>query len=149
MTPADVVFHLVPRFSMISLYGALEPLRVANRFAERKFSWRFISADGKPVSASNDIPVSVSGSLADVGRPTMVVVCASYEPEQGITKPALAAMRKLAAQKVLLAGIDTGPFILGKCRRAGWLPRHLPLGKPPRFSRKFSACPNHAIAFRG
>ncbi len=112
MIPADVVFHLVPRFSMISLYGALEPLRVANRFAERKFSWRFISADGRPVSASNDIPVSVSGSLADVGRPTMVMVCASYEPGQGITKPALAAMRKLATQKVLLAGIDTGPFIL-------------------------------------
>jgi AraC family carnitine catabolism transcriptional activator len=112
MTPVDVVFHLVPRFSMISLYGALEPLRVANRFAERKFSWRFISVGGEPVFASNDIPVSVSGSLADLGRPTMVVVCASYEPEQGITKPALAAMRKLAAQKVLLAGIDTGPFIL-------------------------------------
>jgi len=112
MASVDVVFHLIPHFSMISLYGALEPLRVANRFAERKFSWRFISADGKPVSASNDIPVSVSGSLADVGRPTMVVVCASYEPEQGITKPALAAMRKLATQKVLLAGIDTGPFLL-------------------------------------
>ena len=112
MTPVDVVFHLVPRFSMISLYGALEPLRVANRYAERKFSWRFISADGQPVSASNDIPVSVSGSLADVGRPTMLVVCASYEPEKGITRPALAALRKLAARKVLLAGIDTGPFIL-------------------------------------
>lgn len=112
MTPVDVVFHLVPRFSMISLYGALEPLRVANRYAERKFSWRFISADGQPVSASNDIPVSVSGSLADVGRPTMLVVCASYEPEKGITKPTLAALRKLAARTVLLAGIDTGPFIL-------------------------------------
>ena len=112
MIPVDVVFHLVPRFSMISLYGALEPLRVANRFAEQKFSWRFISAGGEPVSASNDIPVSVSGGLADVGRPTMVVVCASYEPEQGITKPALVALRKLASQKVLLAGIDTGPFIL-------------------------------------
>ena len=47
-----------------------------------------------------------------MGRPTMVVVCASYEPEQGITKPALVALRKLASQKVLLAGIDTGPFIL-------------------------------------
>lgn len=112
MTPVDVVFHLIPRFSMISLYGALEPLRVANRYVEQKFSWRFVSADGQPVAASNDIPVSVSGSLADAGRPTMLVVCASYQPEQGITRSALAALRKLAAGKVLLAGIDTGPFIL-------------------------------------
>ncbi|MGB8314148.1 MAG: AraC family transcriptional regulator, partial [Aestuariivirga sp.] len=108
----DVVFYLVPRFSMISLFGALEPLRVANRYVERKFAWRFISVDGQAVSASNDIPVSVSGSLADVGRPTMVMVCASYEPEKGISKPTLAVLRKLAARNVLLAGIDTGPFIL-------------------------------------
>jgi AraC family carnitine catabolism transcriptional activator len=101
MPPVDVVFHLVPRFSMISLYGALEPLRVANRYVEQKFSWRFVSADGQPVSASNDIPVSVSGRLADVGR-----------PEKGISKPTLAALRKLAAAKVLLAAMDTGPFIL-------------------------------------
>ena len=114
MTPADVVFLLVQRFSMISLYGALEPLRVANRFAGKSFSWRFVSADGNSVSASNDIPISVMGSLADLGRPTMVVVCASYEPEQGITKPVLSAVRKLAAQKVLLAGIDTGPFIMAR-----------------------------------
>jgi AraC family transcriptional regulator, carnitine catabolism transcriptional activator len=112
MIPVDVVFYLVPRFSMISLFGALEPLRVANRYVERKFAWRFISVDGQAVSASNDIPVSVSGSLADVGRPTMVMVCASYEPEKGISKPTLAALRKLAARNVLLAGIDTGPFIL-------------------------------------
>ena len=36
---------------MIALYGALEPLRVANRFAGPTFSWRFISADGQPVAA--------------------------------------------------------------------------------------------------
>lgn len=114
MASADVVFLLVQRFSMISLYGALEPLRIANRFAGRRFSWRFVSVDGNPVSASNDIPISVMGSLADLGRPTMVVICASYEPEQGITKPVLSAVRKLAAQKVLLAGIDTGPFIMAR-----------------------------------
>ena len=87
MTQVD--FILIPKFSMISLYGALETLRVANRFAERKFSWRFVSAEGEPVSASNDMPVSVSGRLADLSRPAMVVVCASYEPEQGATRPVL------------------------------------------------------------
>ena len=99
MSSIDVVFHLVPRFSMISLYGALEPLRVANRFAGRKFSWRFVSAEGQPVSASNDIPVSVSGRLADLSRPAMVVVCASYEPEQGVNKPALGGHAQAAARK--------------------------------------------------
>ena len=90
MTRYDVAFLLVPKFSMIALYGALEPLRVANRFAgANTFSWRFVSADGQPVAASNDIPVSASGSLADIGRPDMVVISASYEPEKGITRSML------------------------------------------------------------
>jgi AraC family transcriptional regulator, carnitine catabolism transcriptional activator len=114
MPSIDVAFLLIPRFSMISLYGALEPLRVANRFAGNKFSWRFISSNGQPVSASNDIPISVSGGLADMGRPTMLVVCASYEPQQGITKQLLGAIRKQASQKTLIAGIDTGPFAMAQ-----------------------------------
>jgi AraC family carnitine catabolism transcriptional activator len=112
MSSYDVSFLLVPKFSMIALYGALEPLRVANRFAGPTFSWRFISEDGAPVLASNDIPVSVSGSLADLGRPAMAVFSASYEPERGLTRPMLTAIRKLARGRVPLAAIDTGPFLL-------------------------------------
>lgn len=112
MATHDVVFVLVPKFSMIALYGALEPLRVANRFAGEAFSWRFISADGQPVAASNGIPVSVSGGLKDIGTPAMAVFSASYEHEQGLGRPMLAAIRKLARSQATLAGIDTAPFLL-------------------------------------
>jgi AraC family carnitine catabolism transcriptional activator len=71
--PQEVVFVLLPKFSMIALYGALEPLRVANRFAGPVFTWRFISIDGDPVAASNEIPVSVSGPLSAVGRPSLAI----------------------------------------------------------------------------
>lgn len=114
MARFDVTFLLVPRFSMIALYGAMEPLRVANRFAGNAFSWRFVSSDGKPVTASNGIPVSVSGGLADVGKPAMAMVCASYEHEAGVARPMLSAIRRLARAKVLLAGLDTGPFVLAE-----------------------------------
>jgi AraC family transcriptional regulator, carnitine catabolism transcriptional activator len=118
MARFDVAFLLVPRFSMIALYGALEPLRVANRFAPDSFSWRFVSADGGPVTASNGIPVSVTGGLGDVGKPVMAVVSASYSPEKGETRPMLTALRRLARSGVLMAAIDTGPFLLA---RAGLL----------------------------
>jgi AraC family carnitine catabolism transcriptional activator len=121
MATYDVTFLLVPRFSMIALYGAVEPLRVANRYAGPTFSWRFVSVDGQPVAASNDIPVSVSGDLKQIGRPAMAVVSASYQPEAGLSPAMLAAVRRLAGQRVLLAGIDTGPFILAE---AGVLDGH-------------------------
>jgi len=99
---------------MIALYGALEPLRVANRFAGPTFSWRFVSADGQPVAASNEIPVSVSGGLANIGKPDMAVVSASYEPEKGFNRPMLGAIRSLARRRVLMAAIDTAPFLLAE-----------------------------------
>ncbi|MBC8038074.1 MAG: DJ-1/PfpI family protein, partial [Rhizobiales bacterium] len=114
MAKYDVAFLLIPKFSMIALYGAVEPLRVANRFAGPVFSWRFISVDGQAVAASNDIPVSVSGGLKDIGTPAMAVISASYEPERGVTQPVLNAIRKLARQRVLMAAIDTGPFLLAE-----------------------------------
>ncbi len=114
MARFDVTFLLVPRFSMIALYGAMEPLRVANRFAGNAFSWRFVSSDGKTRKRLERYPVSVSGGLADVGKPAMAMVCASYEHEAGVARPMLAAIRRLARAKVLLAGLDTGPFVLAE-----------------------------------
>jgi AraC family carnitine catabolism transcriptional activator len=110
----DVVFVLLPKFSMIALYGALEPMRLVNRFEGEAFSWRFLSSDGEPVAASNEIPVSVSGPLSEVGRPNLVIFCASYEPEKHFKRPLIAQVRRLARQGVWLGGVDTGPFVLAE-----------------------------------
>lgn len=114
MTTIDVAFVLVPQFSMIALYSALEPLRVANRFLGEAFTWRFVSVDGEAVAASNGIPVSVSGRLADIGRPNLAIVCASYGHEKAMTRPMLAGIRALARKGVWLGGLDTGAVLLAE-----------------------------------
>lgn len=114
MKARDVAFVLFPKFSMIALYGALEPLRVANRFAGKVFSWRFVSPAGQPVSASNDIPVSANCALADIGAPDLALFCASYDHENALTEPVLATVRRLARRNCVLGGMDTGPFILAE-----------------------------------
>ena len=108
----DITFLLIPRFSMIALFSALEPLRVANRFAGEAFSWRFVSMDGEAVAASNGIPVSVTASIEAIGRPDAVIVCASYDQEAGMTRPVFNELRKLARNGTLLGGVDTGAFLL-------------------------------------
>lgn len=97
---------------MIALFSALEPLRVANRFAGEVFSWRFVSMDGEAVTASNGIPVSVSAGIDAVGRPDVMIVCASYEQEAGMTRLVFNELRKLARNGTLLGGVDTGAFLL-------------------------------------
>lgn len=108
----DIAFLLIPRFSMIALFSALEPLRVANRFAGEVFAWRFVSTDGAAVVASNGIPVSVSTSIEKIGRPDVVFACASYDHEAGMIRPVLNELRRLARNGTLLGAVDTGAFLL-------------------------------------
>ena len=114
MQPRDIAFILIPKFSMIALYSALEPLRVVNRFKPNTFSWRFVSQDGEAVVASNGIPVSVTVRLGEIGRADMAAVCASYEYEQHGQRGTLNVLRHLARSGTLLAGIDTGAFLLAE-----------------------------------
>ncbi len=65
--------------------------------------------------------VSVSGDLASIGAPALAVISASYEPEKGLTRPMLAALKGLARRRVPMAAIDTGPFLLAE---AGLLDDH-------------------------
>jgi AraC family carnitine catabolism transcriptional activator len=110
--PRDIAFLLIPRFSMIALFSALEPLRVANRFAGDVFAWRFVSMDGEAVAASNGIPVSVTAGIGAIGKPDVMIACASYEQEAGMTRPVFNEVRRLARNGTLLGGVDTGAFLL-------------------------------------
>src|SRR4029079_3651130 len=101
----DIAFLLIPRFSMIALFSALEPLRVANRFAGEVFAWRFVSMDGEAVTASNGIPVSVTASIKDIGWPDALVACASYDQEAGMVRPVFNELRRLARNGTLPGGV--------------------------------------------
>lgn len=126
---------LVPRFSMLTLFCLLEPLRVANRFGRDLFAWRLLSADGEAVVASNGVRIDVDGCLGDLitdaghdrmgagerdTKPRLMVV-SSYEAEVSVGSEARAVLRHLAAHGAWLGGLDTAPFILA---RAGVLAGH-------------------------
>ena len=45
--PERIGFLLVPQFSMMAFFSAVEPLRVANRLSGQElYSWHIFSADG-------------------------------------------------------------------------------------------------------
>jgi AraC family carnitine catabolism transcriptional activator len=52
--------------------------------------------------------------LADVDRPNLAVVCASYEHEKAMTRAMLAGIRALARKGVWLGGLDTGSILLAE-----------------------------------
>jgi transcriptional regulator GlxA family with amidase domain len=117
--PEPIGFLLVPRFSMMAVTSAIEPLRVANRLSGRAlFSWHLFSPDGAPVQASNGLPIVVDAAIeAFAGVPTLVV-CPSFDPQLFETKPLLAALRRIARGGVTMVAVDTGAHFLA---RAGLL----------------------------
>lgn len=122
LTPdeADVTVNLwlLPKFSMLTLYCLLEPLRVANRFGRALFAWRLYSSDGTPVTASNGVTVDVDAALDGAAIFDNLMVVASYEAEATVSSPQWAVLRQVAAHGGLLGALDTGAFILA---RAGLL----------------------------
>ena len=140
-------FLLVPRFSMLELFCAIEPLRIANRLGGLAFSWSFVSADGAPVTASNEIPVAASQSLQSVRDLPILFVMASFEPEATIQRQDQAKLRDLARHGTLMGGIDTGPIILA---RAGLLQDRrttLHWESIPAFAEEFPDIPTTANLF--
>lgn len=109
--PYVVGFYLFDAFPMMAFAAAIEPLRAANRLAgQRLFDWRLISHDGKPVSASNGIPVATHASLAEASDLHMLLVCAGV-PDAGARDTTLIRwLRSQARNGVAVGGISLGAY---------------------------------------
>jgi AraC family carnitine catabolism transcriptional activator len=113
-------FLLVPGFSAMAFFSAVEPLRVANRLAGRPlFAWRIHSADGEPVAASSGMKIVADLPLGDLAVPGTLIICAGFRPERGLSRSGLAILRRFARDGGQLGALDTGIEILARAGLAG------------------------------
>ncbi len=114
--PVRMAFFLVPRFSMMAFAAGIEPLRSANRLSgTRLFEWQLVSADGSPVEASNGIAVATHGSLAELGKVEVIVVCAGLEaPEVERDVKLHHQLRRFARHGTIIGAISSGSFLLAE-----------------------------------
>ena len=70
------VFLLMNAFSQLSFTCALEALRMANGFEDKRwFDWLVLSENGAPVTASNGLAMMVDGGFQELSRhDTLIVV---------------------------------------------------------------------------
>jgi AraC family carnitine catabolism transcriptional activator len=129
-------FYLVPGFSAMGFVAAMEPLRVANRLAQRPiFAWRLCSADGHPVEASCGMKIAVDGLLDE--QASAVILCAGFEPRRGITRALTAALRRMARRGVALGALDTGAYLLAAAGLIGDQPVTLHWEAVPAFREDY------------
>ncbi|MCG6656912.1 GlxA family transcriptional regulator [Halomonas campisalis] len=111
--PELVGFLLLPRFSMMAFFAAVEPLRIANRISGRPlFDWTLISEDGEPVTASNGMTLIVDQAIGEVHQLPSLAVCSGFTPEAHLSRPLMAWLHRLDQAGCALGGLDTGGFLL-------------------------------------
>ena len=110
-----VALVLLPRFNMLSLASAIEPMRVANYMAPKPlYQWRQLSTDGGQVSASNGIAVD-TGALPD--GPTdldVAFIFGSWGAEHYSSERLYRWLRLAARRGVRLIGVELGVYMLAR-----------------------------------
>ncbi|VAW18172.1 Transcriptional regulator containing an amidase domain and an AraC-type DNA-binding HTH domain [hydrothermal vent metagenome] len=112
--PQHFVFVLLEQFSMLPVISAVDPLRLANRFAEQDlYSWQMAYAGDGPVSASNGLTLGPQVPLKDVPETVTLIVCSGLEPRREIPKALIPGLRKRARRGADIGALCTGAHILG------------------------------------
>lgn len=114
-----VGFLLEPNFALMGFAAGIEPLRQANRLSGKElYKWRLVSADGRPVKASNGILLTPDHSLADPVAFDAVYVCGGLESPTLRDRGVFAWLNRLARHGCKIGSISGGTYALA---RAGLL----------------------------
>jgi transcriptional regulator GlxA family with amidase domain len=112
---AKFAFLTLPRYSMIALSSAVEPLRMANLVTgDTEYDWSIVSADGQPTPASNGLQLAPTTPLDGLGPVDILFVCGGLDVQAGVSPRILAALRRLAERRVPLGALCTGGYALAK-----------------------------------
>ena len=104
---------------MMSLASAIEPLRSLNRLLGRDaYQWRLASLDGKPLAASNGIPLPALKPDAALRDSHYLFVCGGLRIKSPDERQYLSILRQAARRGIAVGSLSTGTYLLA---RAGLL----------------------------
>src|SRR5215469_10812763 len=106
-------FLTLPRYSMIALSNAVEPLRMANILTGKPvYQWSIVSLDGTPTAASNGLQLSPTVALDSIRSVDILFVCGGVEVQAGVTPQVVGALRRFAERRIALGALCTGGYAL-------------------------------------
>jgi len=113
VTAHQIGVLLFDDFSNHCLANAVEPLRAANSLARKTlYQWHFLTVDGGPVTSSSGLPVLPKARLSDHPGGDILLVLPSYGHLRHSTPGTARALRAAARRFSLVAGLDTGSWLL-------------------------------------
>ncbi len=113
--PQSIALVLMPDFTMMPVTAAIEPLRLANRHADKQlYKWTLHSLDGQAVAASNGILTMVNGDLDAVPQDAAIIICGGLNIQRHTDKRLLSWLRKTSRRGVDIGAVCTGAHVLAE-----------------------------------
>jgi transcriptional regulator GlxA family with amidase domain len=102
--------------SMMSLASALDPMRAANRIANRSlFEWQLATLNGKAARLTCEIPIEPDTTLDETSSGDMLIIIASFHQQRHAGPAHLRLIKRLARNFSAVGGIEAGSWILARC----------------------------------
>ncbi len=120
----NIIFLLLPEYSMIALMSAIEALRISNRVhGQQLYQWQLISETNEPVAASNGMPLVPDSSIHEIKAEQVdrFFVCASYHPDSTCSPAVINWLKTVSRKAGIIGAMCTGSYLLA---RAGLLNGH-------------------------
>lgn len=113
-----VALLVLPQFSHLGLSFVVEIMALANWLAQRPlYQWRIVSADGRPVRATNGMSVLTEPVPPADGRLSAVFVIASFDPKEHAKNRVLRTwLQRESRAGAQIIGIETGTELLAAAR---------------------------------
>ena len=81
----NFVFILINDFSLIAFSNAIEPLRLANRLAQKQlYSWKITSETGEKVKCSSGFYLDVESSIHKIQNDDYLILCSGENIKKNI-----------------------------------------------------------------
>lgn len=116
--PAEIAleaigFLLTEHFSLIALAAVLEPLRRANQFSGHSlYRWQTLTADGRPVRASNGMLVSPDGAASSEWELQALILCGAEGAPRDCDPQLVRLLQEQARRGVHLGALGSGSWLL-------------------------------------
>jgi len=110
-----VTLLVLPESSMMSLASALDPMRAANRIADRRlFDWRIATLNGKSARLTCDLVIEPDTALDGNLHGDVLIVIASFNQQHHAGPAHLKLLKRLARNFSVVGGIEAGSWILAR-----------------------------------